>query len=177
MRTRASQGGNGFTLVEMMVVVVTLPFLLVIIDGLFRTLLAEIPWSLRIAQENTTVLNMLEQMHQDLDKAKGLPKSFMGKTTSDTLLLIELPDGVICYQLKDGQVIRGKLTRDGMEETRAWTAPNAKVEWKVWGQKGRGYAVETRTSVEYRKRGQWNRKMANSHVYFVGALGEGLRQP
>ena len=176
MRTRASQSGSGFTLVEMMIVVVTLPFVFVIIDGLFRTLLAEIPWSWRIAQENTTVLDMLGRVHQDLDEAKGLPKSFAGKTTSDTLLLIELPDGVICYELKDGQVIRGKLTKDGTEETRVWTAPNAKVEWKVWDENGRGYAVEAKTSIEYKKRGQWNRKMANSHLFFVGALPEGQKQ-
>lgn len=170
MRTYASQTNKGFTLVEIMVVVVTLPFLFVIMDGLFRTLLAEIPWSWRIAQENTTLLNMLERMQQDLDKAKGLPKSFAGKTTSDTLLLIELPDGVICYQLKNGQVIRGKLTKDGTEETKVWVAPHAKVEWRVWAENGRGYAVETKTSIEYKNRGQWNRKMARAYLFFAGVL-------
>lgn len=153
-----------------MVVVITLPFLFVIMDGLFRTLLAEIPWSWRIAQENTTVLNMLEQMHQDMDKAKGLPKSFAGRTAGDGLLLIELADGVICYQLKDGQVSRGKLTKDGAEGTRVWTAPNAKVEWKVWAENGQGYAVETKTSIEYKNRGQWIRKMAQSHLFYLGVL-------
>ena len=176
MRTRVSQSGNGFTLVEMMVVVITLPFVFLIIDGLFRTLLAEIPWSWRITQENTTVLNMLEQMHQDLDKAKGLPKSFAAHTANGNLLLVELVDGVICYQLKDGQVTRGRPTKDGTEETRVWSAPNAKVEWKVWEQDGRGYAVEVKTGIECKKRGQWIRKMANSHVYFVGALWEGPKQ-
>jgi len=156
-----------------MVVIIILPFVFVIMDGLFRTLLAEIPWSWRIAQENTTLVNMLERMHQDVDKAKGLPKSFAGQAASDELLLIELADGVICYQLKDGQIIRRRLTNIGAgyeEETRVWTAPHAKVEWKVWAQNGQGYAVETKTSIEYTNRGQWNRKMANSHLYFVGAL-------
>ncbi len=173
MRTRVSQSGNGFTLVEIMVVVVTLPFLFVIMDGLFRTLLAEIPWSWRIAQENTTVLNMLEQMHQDMDKAKGLPKSFAGRTANDNLILIELADGVICYQLKNGQVIRGKPTnlRNGeVEETRVWSVPHAKVEWRVWTENGQGYAVETQTSIEYKKRGQWNRKMARAYLFFAGVL-------
>jgi len=170
MRTDTSQTNKGFTLVEIMVVVITLPFVFLIVDGLFRTLLAEIPWSWRIAQENTTVLNMLEQMHQDLDKAKGLPKTFAGRTADDKVLLIELADGVICYELKDGRVIRGRLTKDGTEETRVWSAPNAKVEWKVWTENGQGYAVEAKTSVEYKRRGQWNRKMANSHLYFVGVL-------
>jgi prepilin-type N-terminal cleavage/methylation domain-containing protein len=173
MRTRASQSSKGFTLVEIMVVVIILPFVFVIMDGLFRTLLAEIPWSWRIAQENTVVINMLERMHQDLDKAKGLPTSFAGQAANDELLLIELADGLICYQLKDGQVTRRRLTgirKGDAEETRVWTVPHAKVEWKIWTQNGQGYAVETKTSIEYENRGQWNRKMANSHLYFVGAL-------
>lgn len=160
-----------------MVVVVTLPLLFVIIDGLFRTLLMEIPWSLRLAEQNTTVLSMLRQMHQDVDKAKGLPQAFAGRTSNDKLLLIELADGVICYELKDGQVVREKLTKDKAQETRIWAAPNAKVEWKIWTENGRRYAVEAKTSIECKRRGQWIRKMANSHVYFVGALGEGLGQP
>ena len=170
MRAGTTQTNKGFTLVEIMVVVITLPFVFLIVDGLFRTLLAEIPWSWRIAEENTTVLNVLEQMHQDLDKAEGLPKTFAGRTADDKVLLIELADGVICYELKDGRVIRGRLTKDGTEETRVWSAPNAKVEWKVWTENGQGYAVEAKTSVEYKRRGQWNRKMANSHLYFVGVL-------
>lgn len=170
MRTRASKSSNGFTLVEMMVVVVTLPLLFVIIDGLFRTLLAEIPWSLRLAEQNTTVLSMLRQMHQDVDKAKGLPEAFAGRTSNDKLLLIGLPDSVICYELKDGQVVREKLTKDEAQETRVWSAPNAKVEWKIWTENDRRYAVEVKTTIECNRRGQWIRKMANSHLFYVGVL-------
>jgi hypothetical protein len=173
MRTGDWQPSKGFTLVEVMVVVITLPFVFLIMDGLFRTLLAEIPWSWRIAQENTTLTNMLEQMHQDVDKAKGLPTSFAGHTAKDELLLVELADGVICYQLKDGQVVRRRLTNIGAgaeQETRVWTAPHAKVEWKVRAQNGRGYAVEIRTSIEYTNRGQWNRKTVRAYLFFGGVL-------
>jgi prepilin-type N-terminal cleavage/methylation domain-containing protein len=169
---------KAFSLVEMLVVIVVLPFVFLIFDGLFKTLASEIPSSLRIVQENTSLLSMMGQIQQDIDEAKGLPKSFADQTANDQLLLIELAEGVICYQLKDGQVFRHKLTntpQGDVEDPRVWSIPHASVEWKVWARNGQGYAVETNTHVEYIRRGQWKKKMAHSHLYFAGALGKELR--
>jgi hypothetical protein len=164
---------KGYTLVEILVVVITLPFVFLIFDGLFRTLYSDLPWSWRIAQENTTLLNMLEQMQQDINKAKGLPGSFARHTADDSLLLIELAEGVHCYQLKDGQVIRRKVTetqQGNAEQARAWSLPHAEIAWQVWTKNGERYAVEVKTHVEHRIRGQWKKKMAHSRLYFVGAF-------
>lgn len=169
---------KGFTFMEILVIVVIASFVLLIFDGLFRTLLTDIPWSYRIAQENTTLLNMLQQMQQDIDEAKRLPESFTEHTAGDKLLLIELTEGVICYQLKDGRVTRQKLTdfqQGKAEGIRLWSLPHANVEWQVWTQNGQGYAVETNTYVEYKRRGQFRKKMAHSHLYFIGALGKALK--
>jgi prepilin-type N-terminal cleavage/methylation domain-containing protein len=168
---------KGFTFVEILVVIVVLPFVFLLIDGLFKTFISEIPWSHRIVQENTNMLGMLAQIQQDTDKAKGLPKSFAGQTASDKVLLIELAEGVICYRLKDGHVTRHKLTdttQSEAEDERVWSMPHGNVEWKVWTRNGRGYAVETNTRVEYTRRGQLKKKMAHSHLYFAGALGKEL---
>jgi len=161
-----------------LVVIVIASIVFLIFDGLFRTLLTDIPWSYRIAQENTTLLNMLSQMQQDIDEAKRLPESFAEHTAGDKMLLIELTEGVICYQLKDGRVTRQKLTdfqQGKAEGTRLWSLPHANVEWQVWTQNGQGYAVETNTYVEYKRRGQFRKKMAHSHLYFIGALGKALK--
>ena len=96
---------KGFTLVELLVVIIVLPFVMLVLDGLFSTLIGDIPRSYRVMQENTSLLSMLEQMQQDIDKAKGLPESFDEYTTSNKLLLIELTEGMICYQLKDGKIL------------------------------------------------------------------------
>jgi len=166
---------KGFTLIEILVVIVVLPFVFLLIDGLFKTFISEIPWTDRIIQENTSMLGMLAQIQQDTDKAKSLPKTFAGRTASDKVLLIELSEGVICYRLKDGQVTRQKLTdttQSESEDERTWLIPHGNVEWKVWTRNGRGYAVETNTHVEYTRRGQLKKKMAHSHLYFAGALGK-----
>jgi prepilin-type N-terminal cleavage/methylation domain-containing protein len=169
---------KGFTLVELLVVVVILPFVFLLFDGLFKTIAGEIPMSVRIIQENTSLLHVLRQIQQDTDKAKGLPKSFAGQIASSQILLIELAEGVICYQLKDGEVVRHKLTdtpQGKAEEPRVWPIPHASVKWKVWERNGHGYAVETNTHIEHGRKGQWKQKMARSYLYFAGALGKELR--
>jgi len=169
---------KGFSLVELLVIVVVLPFVFLLFDGLFKAIAGEIPMSVRVIQENTSLLNVLRQIQKDVDQANGLPKSFAGKTGSDQILLIELAEGVICYQLKDGQVVRQKLTDTSQgkaEEPRIWSIPHANVEWNVWERNGQGYAVETNTHIEYGRRGQWIKKMAHTHLYFAGALGKELR--
>jgi prepilin-type N-terminal cleavage/methylation domain-containing protein len=168
---------KGFTLVELLVVIIILPSVMLVLDGLFSTLIRDIPRSYRVVQENTSLLSMLDQMQQDIDKAKGLPESFGEYTTSNKLLLIELAESTICYQLKDGRVLRRKLTdtqQGSGEETKAWSVPHAKVEWQVWRKDSSDYAVEVRTHIAHKVRGHWEKKMANSHLYFVDAFREAL---
>jgi len=191
---------KGFTLIEVLVVVIVLPFMMLVLDDFFRTLIKDIPRSYRVVQENTSLLSMLEQMQKDIDKAKGLPESFGEYTTSERLLLIELTEGMICYQLKDEKVLRRKLTDNQQSSPAAaivqnpallgalaqtvWSIPHAKVEWQVWRKDGDGPptagfdwnpallgAVEVKTHIEHKIRGDhWEKKMANSHLYFVGAF-------
>jgi prepilin-type N-terminal cleavage/methylation domain-containing protein len=167
---------KGFTLVEMLVVIIVLPFVMLVLDGLFSTLIRDIPRSYRVMQENTSLLSMLEQMQQDIGKAKGLPESFDEYTTSNKLLLIELAEGMICYQLKDDKArtvrrssLASRITGDESRIT-VWSMPHAKVEWQVWRKDGGGYAVEVKTHIEHKVGGHWEKKMVNSHLYFVGAF-------
>jgi len=164
---------KGFTLVEMMVVIIILPFVLVLLDGLFGTILTEIPRSWRTAQQSTTLLNLLEQIHQDIEEAKGLPAEFAGHAAGDELLLVELPDAIVGYRIEEGQVTRSKLTGappGEVEQKRVWSVPNSKIEWQVWQKDDSRYAVEVETHVEFKVLGRLEKKMARVHVFFVGAL-------
>lgn len=163
---------KGFTLVEIIVVIAVLPLVMFVLDGLFSTLLTNIPRSHRVVQENTILLSMIDQMQDDIDNAKGLPASFNEYSASDELILIELEGSVICYQLQDGKVIRKKLTdndKDESEET-TWSVPYGIIGWKVWRKNGNGYAVEVKTHIEYEIKGHLKKKLANSHLFFVNAF-------
>ena len=164
---------KGFTLVEVFIIVILLPFMIVILDGLFKTLIKDIPRSHQLVQVNTSLLNMLEKMQQDIDKAKGLPETYNEYIAGDNMLLIDTPEDIICYQLKDDKVFRFNLTdnqKSDLAKTKYWSVPHAIVQWKVWRKDTIGYAVEVLTHIEHKVEGHWQKKMANSHLYFVGAL-------
>ena len=164
---------KGFTIIEVLTVVIVLPFLIIVLDGLFRTLINDIPRSHQLVQVKTSLLNMLEKMQQDIDKAKGLPETYNEYTAGDKMLLIDSPEGMICYQLKDDKVFRHNFTemqKTNVAETKYWSVPHAKVQWKVWRKDTSGYAVEVRTHIEHKVRNHLEKKMANSHLYFVGAF-------
>ncbi len=164
---------RGYSLVELLVALVIVSTVSIVVSKLFYTIISDIPRSYRIVQENTSVLNMLEQMHEDVDLARGLPKSFAEYTTGKDLLLIELPDGIVGYQLKDGRVLRRSLPtaqEHYEEDTRVWSVPNAEIEWQVRRNNSAGYAVEVKTHIERNVRGLAEEKMAASNLYFVGAF-------
>jgi prepilin-type N-terminal cleavage/methylation domain-containing protein len=164
---------RGMTLVEILVVVLVLPFAMIAFDVLFCSILSDIPRSTRLVQENTTLLNMLEQMHKDISAAKSLPQSYGQDTAGEGLLLIELADGVVGYQLSSGKMLRRRLTSPQKEQAtdvRIWSLPNSQVQWRTWRQDGRGYAVEVRTSIRYKLRSKYQQRMANSHLYFLGTI-------
>lgn len=169
---------KAFSLVELLAVMVVFAAVSVVLAALFTTIITDIPKSYRVVQENTSLLSVLGQMRKDIDRAKALPQSSAGHTTDDELLLIELPDGMICYQLKNGEVLRRRLKdaqEDGGEDAKVWSVPHAKVEWQLAGGDDKAYAVEVRTHIEYEVRGHRQKKMANSYLYFVGALPEAVK--
>jgi len=172
---------KGFTFSEMVALLAILTFVSLIFAPVFATLITDIPGSYRVVQENTSVLSMLKQMRTDIDAAKQLPLSFAGHPADDKVLLIESKDGYICYELKDGKVLRRSLSRqrrprEGTREDKTvWSVPNAKVEWQVWRKNTKGYAVEVKTHVEQNVPGGPQKKMANSHLYFVRVFREVLR--
>jgi hypothetical protein len=122
-------------------------------------------------------LYMTQRMQKDIDEAKSLPQSYAGHVSNDWQVLIELPEGVFCYRFEDGQVLRQKLTSPGRsdaEQPIVWSLPHASIKWKLWTKDGQGYSVETNTYIEHKRRGQWKKKMANTYLYFAGALGKEL---
>jgi prepilin-type N-terminal cleavage/methylation domain-containing protein len=164
---------RGYSLVELLVAMAIFSIVSIVVSKLFTTIISDIPRSYRIVQENTSVLNMLEQMHEDIDLAKGLPESFDEYKTDKDLLLIELPNGIVCYQLKDGRVFRRRLptAKEHYEEAaKVWSVPNAEIDWQVRRNNGAGYAVEVKTHIEHNVRSRSEEKMAGSHLYFVGAF-------
>jgi prepilin-type N-terminal cleavage/methylation domain-containing protein len=170
---------NGFTLVEMLAVMIVVTFAFFAFNIIFKDTVMDVPRSTRVVEENTTLLSMIRQMRRDIDSAKGLPESSAGQVASDKLLLLELADGTICYQLEDEGVLRRKLINaelDVADQDETWLLPNSKIEWRIWRKDGIGYAVEVKTHIRHKLREKIEKKMANSHLYFAGIFAGAAEQ-
>lgn len=167
---------KAFTLVEMLVVVAVLPVAMLALSRIFATFIQDIPRMTRVVERNTTVLDMVQQMRDDLDRAVALPNVFETRRSDDRTLLIGMPDGVVCYELQDGRGARSVLSTDGQvenQEPRTWAFPEAVVAWSRWQESDTAYAVEIRTLVKQRIGSKVKDKLANSYVLFVHGMGKG----
>jgi len=162
---------KGYTFTELMAVLFFFPVAALVLDGLFRTLVHDIPRSSHVVQENTSLLSALEHIQDDIEEAGRLPEAVEGYAADANALLIEHPDEVIRYELKDGKIVRHKLAKDrnDTQTPTVWSVPNVEIEWRLWKKDGLGYAVEVRTHIKYKLRERFQEKMANSHLYFLGA--------
>jgi prepilin-type N-terminal cleavage/methylation domain-containing protein len=169
---------KGFSIVEVLVVLGIISIISIPLARLSTTTFRDIPRSYRMIQANTSMLSTLKQMHKDINAAKDLPKSSGKYTTNNEVLLIELADGMICYQLKDDEIVRRKLTqiqKDNQQDIMSWPVPHAKIKWQVRRGNNKGYGVEIKTYIEQRSGDRLEKKMANSYLYFVGVYQEAIR--
>lgn len=164
---------KGFSLIELIVIVIILPVVILVIAGLHNTFFLEIPKTYKVMQENTTLLNLLEKFQQDIDMAKELPESFGGNTAGDKLILIGQNDYVVCYKIEDDRVLRYELTNSndtiGRNEEQ-WPLPKTNIRWNLLRRDDRNYAVEIETYIEYNVHGRFEKKLANSHLYYIDAF-------
>jgi prepilin-type N-terminal cleavage/methylation domain-containing protein len=162
---------KGFSLIEVLVVVIILPFVTIALSRVFATFIRDIPRMTRVVEQNTTVLDMVGQLRQDMDTAIALPDAFGGKRSDSDTLLIQHPQDAICYQFQPGRVDRTVLSPDTQtadENVRTWTFPDAVVEWTPWKQAEISYALEIHTLIRQRIGTKLKDKMVNSYVLFVG---------
>jgi len=167
---------RAFTLMEVLVLVTIAPLMMVVVSGIFATFIRDIPRETRVVQENTTVLDVLQQVRRDMDGAAGLLEQFSGTTAGERTLLINGPDVVICYRFEDGRTVRAILKGQGAadpNDQRLWRTPNAVITWRPWMRDGRACAVEMRSHVQQRIAGVLTTKLANAQVFFLHALGKG----
>ena len=162
---------KGFSLVELLVVVIVLPFATIALSRVFATFIRDVPRMTRVVEQNTTVLDMLTQLRKDMDSAVAMPDTFDATRSDADTLLIQRPQDVLCYQRADGAVTRTVLTPDPQPDdpdVRTWTFPDAVVEWTPCRQAETSYAVEVRTLVRQRIGSKLKDKMVNSYVLFIG---------
>jgi len=165
---------KGFTLIEVLVVIAITPILAVALSGVFAIFVRDIPQGTRLLQQNTSVLDMLANVRRDVDRAVALPERFRDVQTDEHRLLVELPEGTVSYEFRNGEIVRTALNQDGVasDQQRLWHVPKAVVTWKPCKHGDAVYAVEVCTAVQQRIRAKLHDKFVNSHVFFLQGLGK-----
>jgi len=92
------------------------------------------------------------------------------------VLLIRQPNAVICYRISDGKAFREVFQTDKNSippNPDSWELPTAKVHFERWFDdvSSQAYAVQISTAVVYNNHEHSFDKLANSHVFFLNALG------
>jgi len=160
---------KAFSLMEMLVVVATLPLFLAMVGRVFMVMNRDIPRSSQLVLEQGTVLSVLDQIRRDVDHAKALPESYRGRSSDEGTLLIERSDGVVLFQVADGKVTRTLLgPGEGPPEPAGeWAIPNASIHWGLWDRGATAYAVEVHTHMLLKLQARTQRRLANTHVFFL----------
>jgi hypothetical protein len=162
---------KGFLLIEILMVLFIFMLLAVTFGQLWRTFIFEVPRGYRLVQESSTLNNLVSHIRSDVASARTLSQST--GDSSQAVLLMETPDGVISYKFEQGRILRQK--EDDAQNSISWSAPHGKIEWRVRNMGKNGLAVEVITYIEDRDLGHIQKKMANSHLFFTGSVWEAAK--
>lgn len=166
---------RAFLLVEMLAILAGLTAMLVIVGRLYRTTLYEIPVAYRKLQSHCMMLDLLSRIRRDISLAKGVTLFHTTSDANQDALAIELSDSRVCYEFDDASVVRLARVDDragNLEPTASWNIPRLGLKWQIWKRDGEPYAVEFQTYVSQRSGSIIDKKLANSHIFFIGAHPE-----
>ena len=169
---------GGWTLVEVVCVVGVLGVLVGLTGPLFRTLICDVSLAREMVEANCAVRRMLARLRADVDVALSLPAEAGNLQAGPGRILIDTPEGLLCYELGEDTVTRRVAapagTDDDSRET-VWRTPRARLDWRLRRSGGRAVGIEIRTAIEHPTPAGAQPKLANSHVFFMTAAGAGAR--
>jgi hypothetical protein len=159
---------KGFGIVEILTICAMLTVLLFLLVKPTRALFVDMNHTHKDFNENSTVYDLLTKLRKDIEIADYV----MQDPVDPNALLLEDSGVQIRYEFTKEHIIKDVISNSetissGGESL--WTAPHAVIKHRLWQRDGKVYAVEVTKSIERKVLGKWERKLANSYVYFVGA--------
>ena len=159
---------KGFAIIEMVVTMAVMMVLLFLMVKPTRALFVDMNHMQKDFNANSTVYDMLTKLEKDIERADSLRQD----PVDPNALLLEGNGRTVRYKFAEGYIKKyvignSQQTLNGKESL--WTAPHAIIKHKLWEQEGVCYAVEITKGIERKVLGRWEKKLANSYVFFVGA--------
>lgn len=169
---------RGMTLVELLALFPVLVAVLIISGMAYPTLIRDPGKIQQAVQTNRGLGHMVRTIRQDVDAAESLPSAAGEKLAGQTTLLLRMADHVVCYQADEDGVARMELSdRAGRQVANRWTLPNSEVRFERLQRDGAYEAVLLRTAILYTGPSHTAKRLANTHVFFLGAMPMRRVQP
>ena len=150
---------RGFTIVQLLIVMMTVPLMALLLDRVFSDLAVDLPRSVDMMEQNGVLLRMIPVLQRDIGQARDLRRA-------ERDLMIQTPQGVVVYRFEPGRIVRRQMDSPDPNE-QVWSAPQASVDWSILSEDGRPYALQVRTCVTHRRSRQ--EKMKNTFVLVLGS--------
>ena len=169
---------GGWTLLEMLWAVALLGVFIGLTGPVFKTLVNDVPSVREAVEANGAVRRMLGRLRADVEAGRFLPAEAGELRAGPRRILIDTPAGLVCYELGEDTVARRLAApAAASEDARAtvWRTPRARIDWQLRRAGGRTVGMEVRTAIERSTPAGTQPKLANSHVFFLAATGDGAK--
>lgn len=160
---------RGYSLVQLLIVIMTLPMLFVILDKMFWEITLDLPKSSQVVSQNERLMRCLESVEQDMVDAIALPVSHGQWHQNEHTLLIQLRETLVAYVLSDKGVSRAVLEPEDSDARRTWPMPQARIQWTCRPDNTHATRVEVNSGIMHVRRKK--QQLKNSRVFFVGVDG------
>ncbi len=160
------QRHKGYSYVEMLILLMTLPCLFMIMDKMFREIALDLPKSSQVVCQHEFLLRCLEFMEQDLAVAVALPPSHRAWQQDTNTLLIQLPDMLVGYVHSERGIERQVLEPNTVENIMSWPIPQGCFQWTIEPDVSKPTRVEVATAVQHTR--SKKKKLKNTRLFYVG---------
>ncbi|MFC1766239.1 hypothetical protein ACFL6U_29710, partial [Planctomycetota bacterium] len=154
---------SGFSLVETLIVMMTLPAILLVVGGIFRLFAQDMPQGARLVEANHTLLDFLNTLQRDMDTAQGFS---LDSEPNHPLLSIQTEHQAWRYQCK-GDIVE-RVNSNMPEQKRTWPLPRGVIHWQQMYPYPESAALVIKTGFRSAPHGPESLRLANTRLLFPG---------
>ena len=167
---------KGFSLIEILIVIMTVPVVMLVVYRVFHEMAIDIPRGVALVSQHGRLLGVVESLHDDIDRATALSLEDLPQTEGVPVLLIEQPGRQVRYALLEEGIRRaasGDILDPNVPAEREWLLPKANIAWHLWRQGNAVVALRVDTSMTHGR--HQKSKFQNTHLFFIGSGSQGGR--
>lgn len=168
---------RGFSLIEMLIVIMTIPLIGLVVDRAFRDWAIDAPRGVTLVFRHERLQRVVAEFNDDIDQAVSLSLEDAPQAEGPPVLVIEQPGRQIRYiRLEEGirRELRGENLDPNVPAEWEWHLAQANIKWKLWRRGDAVVGLHLETSMTHGRLKK--KKFQNSHLFFTGVgLAKGGR--